>query len=88
MKIPTAEEFIRNEWDNYTDQLEGIVEDGNHAAFMMREFAKLHVQACKEEIAQKIKYYPDYTENSKINDAREKASKESILSTYPSELIK
>lgn len=51
-KIPTAKEFIEKE---YESKLERINIEGAHGEWMLKEFAKLHVKATLEAIAEKAK---------------------------------
>jgi hypothetical protein len=51
-KTPTAEEFIRDEYEQYSGNLEAIICNGNHVEFMMIEFAKLHVEMALKAAAE------------------------------------
>jgi hypothetical protein len=77
-KIPTAEEFISK---NLTDFWEGGKAQyrGEDVAEAMIEFAKLHVKATCEAIANE--YYPKDKENFEIVAAR-------FINAYPPENIK
>jgi len=75
-KIPTINEFKNK---NYSD----VYWDENSAMDLAVEFAKLHVQACKKEIAEDYTYYLKGDEGSEILD-QNKFNKEA----YPLENIK
>ena len=73
-KIPTAEEFKQK------------LDKANHAytdEYLMIEFAKLHVKACKADIAEDYTYYLKGDEGSEILD-KKKFNKEA----YPLTNIK
>jgi predicted HD phosphohydrolase len=59
IKIPTATELIRNKFPNH----DGIFVLRNIEEFMI-EFAKLHVEACKKDIAEDYTYYLEGDEGS------------------------
>lgn len=82
-KLPTAEEFLRNEWGNLP--LEQINSEGPHVVFCMQEFAKLHVKA-----ALKAAYECDYSISEDMQDSYAKTdiNGDSILNAYPENLIK
>ncbi len=75
MNIPTAEELLTTYYNNDPTTL-GVIQRA------MIEFAKLHVQACKEEIVKNAKVkietysHPDESEWSHVID------KDSILNSY------
>jgi hypothetical protein len=81
-KMPTAEEFffdysVDSEYDNLS------VNCKQEIIYKALEFAKLHVKACKEEIAEYYLNYLDIDEDSDRLDAN-KFNKEA----YPLTLIK
>ena len=80
-KIPTAEEFLKGRpWKNGMNLQERIHES-------MIEFAKLHVEACKEEYLQKA--FGRYMNHAfDKNPTRVLIDEDSILNAYPLENIK
>ena len=78
-KIPTAEEFILDNYEvNYANP---------EILKVMIEFAKLHVEACKEEYLQKgFGRYMNHAFDK--NPTRVPIDEESILNAYPLENIK
>ncbi len=80
--IPTAENYIKQYLTDYWEggKAQYTSEDVQKA---MIEFAKLHVQACKEEIADDYLYYLDGDEGSERLD-----NKKFFKESYPIENIK
>ena len=80
-KIPTVEEFLKGRpWKNGMNLQERIHES-------MIEFAKLHVEACKEEYLQKA--FGRYMNHAfDKNPTRVPIDEDSILNAYPLENIK
>jgi hypothetical protein len=79
--IPTAEKFLNRGLDD-----SGFELTGNQLKIMARqarEFAKLHVEACKQDIAEKAKtcYASEWSEDIVVD-------KKSIYDAYPLENIK
>jgi|694.fasta_scaffold06104_22 hypothetical protein len=72
-KIPTAEEFIKEAQSNPSK--------GWTARKLMIEFAKLHVEAALKAAAENVQTNYFYTEDDPID-------KDSILNSYPPNLIK
>jgi aspartyl-tRNA synthetase len=77
-KIPTAEEFLKEESGRWPRSQEVI-------SSIMRDFAKLHVKAALEAAFVKIKEDAMETYGSDVPDCW---SDSSILNAYPENLIK
>ena len=79
-KIPTAEEFLINK------NMPGFAKHTVFTDYMI-EFAKLHVEACKEEYLQKA--FGRYMNHAfDKNPTRVPIDEDSILNAYPLENIK
>ena len=77
-KLPTAEELILKKLTVYNNQI-----SIENAVKLMIEFTKLHVEACKEEIADDYTYYLEGDEGSeRLNE------KKFFKEAYPIENIK
>lgn len=77
-KLPTAREF----YDNHPS---------DDCVVMMIDFAKLHVQLCKEEICKNVKGKPmfDFSKcKTELVEDDVVIDEESILNSYPLDLIK
>jgi hypothetical protein len=83
--IPTAEEFIRKEYDKSGDSLESINCEGHHVQFMLVEFAKLHVEAALKEASNKalLKDEGRYVLGDEDWHEDLVVDKKSILNAYP-----
>jgi hypothetical protein len=83
-KILTAEDFIQEHleishfYDDKTNRMVCFSEDVQQ---VMIEFAKLHVQSALESASENVETNYYYVENDPIN-------KESIINSYPLDLIK
>ena len=51
--VPSAEEFIRNEYEDNVSHINSINCEGHHVRFMMQEFAKQHREKMIEVFATK-----------------------------------
>jgi hypothetical protein len=79
MNIPTAEEFAKTYHPMKTYPVD-------HQ--MMIEFAKLHVEAAKEEISKKARTKSDWSGNTGSEYCDTIVDKDSILNSYPLTNIK
>lgn len=73
-KLPTAYHFLKK----FTD------EPDDDTIYLLIEFAKIHVEACKKEIIEKIEIN-DYDEHGQYSPD---VDRDSILNAYPLENIK
>jgi len=80
MNIPTAEEF----YDTNSDYMDSPSNTIN----LMIEFAKLHVEAAKEEISKKARTKSDWSGNTGSEYCDTIVDKDSILNSYPLTNIK
>jgi hypothetical protein len=86
-KIPTAEDFLQNSLTIshfYDDKTENMVCFSDDVQQAMIEFAKLHVEACKKEIIEKVEIN-DYDVHGQYSPD---VDRDSILNAYPLENIK
>ena len=77
-KIPTAEEFYKLKYPDLSPEE------------CMIEFTKLHIDACKEEIANNAKTKSDWYQSNDCPDgfSYEAIDRDSILNAYPKTNIK
>lgn len=88
-KTPIAEELLRSFFHYETDESFSKLfkeVDKNQVLAFGREFAKLHVQNCKEEITEKV-LLNEFAEEFLQEGASEAIDKHSILSSYPLDKI-
>jgi len=79
MNIPTAEETLKNWQNKYQTSKPRINES---LIGVMKEFAKLHVEAAKEEIAKKAKTKDEWSGNTGSEYCDTIVDKDSILNSY------
>lgn len=86
-KIPTAEEMVVR-WQNEVIKNMGTQNaDVNSLENAFIAFAKLHVEACKEEIAEKAEIRTEEIGGG-LNIEWKEVDKNSILNSYPLDKIK
>jgi hypothetical protein len=90
MNIPTAEEFFKQCFEGYhTSQYNELHEvQKTRAEFAIIEFAKLHVEAAKQEITKKARTKSDWSGNTGSEYCDTVVDKDSILNAYPLTNIK
>ena len=87
-KIPTAEEFL-NKYDYPSIRFCNVCMNfEKDLQKMLIEFAKLHVEACKKEINEKVILTDEVCEVLQNHWFEEYIDKNSILNAYPLENIK
>lgn len=74
-KIPTAEEFVREDWVELPYKWEDIKD-------LLIRFAQLHVEAALKSAAESEEYYGN--ESIRFN----KSQREQILNAYPEENVR
>jgi len=82
--VPTAEEFLVNEYECSIDQIQA---EGNHVAFCMKEFAKLHVIAALRAAALNANF-TDECFNSLQEGTSLEIDQDTILGAYPEQNVK
>ncbi len=95
-KIPTAENFLQknsfeiyNENSNFGNNMDKVILLSD-AIDLCKKFAKLHIDACKEEIANNAKTKSDWYQSNDCPDgfSYEVVDRDSILNAYPKTNIK
>ena len=89
-KIPSAEEFIKaNGKEAFED---GVIKKDYFTRWelekLLIEFAKLHVEACKEEGAKNAEVDHEYDKYGNVIQDLHTIDKSTILNSYPLENIK